>query len=85
MNKTLLAIATAALLSVAAIGAIIPSAFADGAIAPDGSNWGSATQDFAPLGEHASSFDEPRLGLGNLAQLFGSWCGLLAFLGFPCS
>ncbi|HEV8386623.1 MAG TPA: hypothetical protein VGQ03_03275 [Nitrososphaera sp.] len=51
----------------------------------DGANWGEATADFAPLGEHSSSQDEPRAGLGNLAQLLGSWCGLLEFLGFPCS
>ena len=68
-----------------ALAASLPSALADGAIAPDGSNWGSATADFAPLGEHSSSQSEPRLGLGNLAQLFGSWCGLLDFLGFPCA
>ena len=68
-----------------ALVSVLPSAFAAGAIAPDGSNWGSATKDFAPLGEHASSQSEPRSGLGNLAQFFGSWCGLLNFLGFPCS
>jgi hypothetical protein len=67
-----------------ALAAALPSAFADGAIASDGANWGSATADFAPLGEHSSSQDEPRSGLGNLAQFFGSWCGLLDFLGFPC-
>ena len=68
------------------------SAFAAGAIAPDGSNWGSATSDFAPLGEHASSFggtgfdpDQGREGLGNLAQLLGSWCAVLGFIGFPCT
>lgn len=54
-------------------------------IAPDGQNWGEATKDFVPLGEHSSSQDEPRLGLGSLAQIFGSWCGLLEFLGFPCT
>jgi hypothetical protein len=67
-----------------ALAAALPSAFAAGAIAPDGSNWGDATADFAPLGDHASSFGGDRSGLGNLAQAFGSWCGLLAFLGFSC-
>lgn len=57
-----------------------------GPIAPDGSNWGSATSQFTPLGEHSSSQESPRSGLGNLAQLFGSWCGLLDFLNiFECS
>ena len=54
-------------------------------IAPDGQSWGEATKNFVPLGEHAASQDEPRLGLGNLAQIFGSWCSLLEFLGFPCT
>lgn len=68
-----------------ALAAALPSAFADGSIAPDGSEWGDATADFAPLGEHASRFaGDQRSGLGNLAQAFGSWCGLLDFLGFPC-
>lgn len=78
-------LASGVVAAVFALAAALPSAYADGAIASDGSNWGSATADFAPLGEHSSSQDEPRLGLGNLAQLFGSWCGLLAFLGFPCA
>lgn len=78
-------LATGIMAAAFALVAALPSAFADGAIAPDGSNWGDATADFAPLGEHSSSQDEPRLGLGNLAQLFGSWCGLLEFLGFPCA
>lgn len=69
-----------------ALVAALPSAFADGATAPDGSNWGAATADFAPLCEHASSFaGDDRSSLGNLAQFFGSWCGLLDFLGFPCA
>lgn len=83
--KSYLYLGMAALAAAVLVGAITQNAFADGAIAPDGSNWGSATKDFAPLGEHASSFDEPRAGLGNLAKLFGSWCGLLGFLGFPCA
>ena len=93
MNKTYLAIATAFAAAVLA-GASTQNSYAlvtphpdddTGPIAPDGSNWGAATADFAPLGDHSSSQDSPRSGLGNLAQLFGSWCGLLAFLGFPCS
>ena len=83
--KSYLYFGMAAFAAAVLVGAVTQNAFADGAIAPDGSNWGSATQDFAPLGEHSSSFDEPRTGLGNLAKLFGSWCGLLEFLGFPCA
>jgi hypothetical protein len=37
--------------------------------------WGSSSAAFAQsapgaLGEHAASFDEPRLGIGNVAELF---------------
>ena len=42
----------------------------------DGSNcWGVVSSQAATtqggLGSHASSFDEPRLGIGNVAKLFG--------------
>lgn len=83
--KPFLYVGIAAFAGALLMGAMTQNAFADGAIAPDGSNWGAATADFAPLGEHSSSQTEPRFGLGNLAQIFGSWCGLLAFLGFPCA
>lgn len=54
--------------------------------------WGAATQDFAQsapgaLGEHASSFDSPRLGIGNVAFLFTGTHqpgDLAAALGFSC-
>ena len=46
------------------------------AVAADGSNcWGvvsaQAARSDGGLGAHSSSFDEPRLGLGNVARLFG--------------
>ncbi|MCI0561415.1 MAG: hypothetical protein MN733_23255 [Nitrososphaera sp.] len=93
MNRFLTAIA-AAFAAAVLVGVASPNAFAlvtphpdddTGPIAPDGSEWGAATKDFAPLGDHSSSQDSPRSGLGNLAQSFGSWCGLLDFLGSPCS
>jgi hypothetical protein len=54
--------------------------------------WGQASTDFAQsapgaMGEHASSFDTPRLGIGNVAALFtgthqpGNLAGVL---GFDC-
>lgn len=54
--------------------------------------WGQASTDFAQsapgaMGEHASSFDTPRLGIGNVANLFtgthqpGDLAGVL---GFSC-
>ena len=46
----------------------------------EGSCWGDATANAVPLGEHSSSFDEPRSGLGNLKNTFGDWAGLLGFL-----
>jgi hypothetical protein len=54
--------------------------------------WGAATRDFAQsapgaLGEHASSFDSPRLGIGNVAYLFTGTHqpgDLAAALGFSC-
>ena len=46
------------------------------AVAAHGSNcWGvvssQAARSDGGLGAHSSSFDEPRLGLGNVARLFG--------------
>jgi hypothetical protein len=31
-------------------------------------NWGELTREAAPLGEHSSSFDTPRLGLANVVN-----------------
>lgn len=50
-------------------------ALASPAVAADGSNcWGvvssQAARSDGGLGAHASSFDEPRLGIGNVARLF---------------
>ena len=64
---------------------IAPSAFAE-QLGSNGVNWGTATAFFAQIepgtqGEHASNFDIPREGLGNLKQAFGGdWCALLDFL-----
>ena len=54
--------------------------------------WGAASADFArsapgALGQHASSFDSPRLGIGNVALLFTGTHqpgDLAAALGFSC-
>lgn len=54
--------------------------------------WGAATADFAQsapgaLGEHSSSFPTPRLGIGNVAELFTGTHqpgDLAAALGFSC-
>ena len=54
--------------------------------------WGAASADFAQsapgaLGEHASSFDSPRLGIGNVAYLFTGTHqpgDLAGALGFTC-
>lgn len=54
--------------------------------------WGAASADFAQsapgaLGEHASSFETPRLGIGNVAELFTGTHqpgDLAAVLGFSC-
>ncbi len=88
--KPALYVGLAAAVAIAVSAVTTSNAFAQ--IAPDGSNWGEATKNFAPLGEHASSFggtgfdpDQGREGLGNLAQSFGSWCGLLEFVGSPCA
>ena len=54
--------------------------------------WGAAASDLAQsstgaMGQHASSFDSPRLGIGNVAYLFTGTHqpGILAgALGFDC-
>lgn len=66
-------IAVAGVLAAAATMAMSGSAQAAG---NDGTNcWGvvssQAARSSGGLGEHASSFDEPRLGIGNVARLFG--------------
>ena len=77
-------IVAVAVFSIAA-APIAPSAFAE-QLGSNGVNWGTATAFFAQIepgtqGEHSSSFDTPREGLGNLKQAFGGdWCALLDFL-----
>jgi hypothetical protein len=54
--------------------------------------WGAAARDLAQsdvgaMGDHASSFDSPRLGIGNVAYLFTGTHqpgDLAAALGFEC-
>ena len=54
--------------------------------------WGAAAADLArsssgAMGDHASSFDSPRLGIGNVANLFTGTHQpgeLAAALGFSC-
>lgn len=80
MTKTKLVLASILAVAVFSIAAapLTQDAFAAGS---NGDQWGQATKDFAPLGEHSSSFDTPRTGLGNLKNMFGNdWCGLLGFL-----
>jgi hypothetical protein len=65
-------IAFAGALALSAVVALPAAAQAS----PDGTNcWGvvssQAARSSGGLGEHASSFDEPRLGIGNVARLFG--------------
>ena len=80
-SKRITTIAVTALASVMAMSAIATVAIAPAsAEGSQGSCWGEATADFTPLGEHSSSFDEPRTGLGNLKNLLGDWAGLLGFL-----
>lgn len=65
--------------SIAIAGVLAASAtiaMSGSAQAATGSNcWGvvsaQAAQSSGGLGEHASSFDSPRLGIGNVARLFG--------------
>lgn len=55
--------------------------------------WGAAAADLAQsspgaMGQHASSFDSPRLGIGNVAELFTGTHqpgDLAAALGFTCN
>ena len=67
---------TRALALAGAVGIVASVALAAPAVAADGSNcWGvvssQAARSDGGLGAHSSSFDEPRLGLGNVARLFG--------------
>ena len=67
---------TRALAFAGAVGIIAALATATPASAAEGSNcWGVVTAQTAKsdggMGSHSSSFDEPRLGLGNVARLFG--------------
>jgi hypothetical protein len=60
---------------VGAVGIAASIALATPAVAAEGSNcWGvvsaQAARSDGGLGAHSSSFDEPRLGLGNVARLF---------------
>lgn len=79
------------LLAVLAIGAAFP-AQAMAATPDNPSCWGAASADFAQsapgaLGEHSSSFGTPRLGIGNVANLFTGTHqpgNLAAALGFAC-
>jgi hypothetical protein len=57
------------------VGIVASLALATPAVAAEGSNcWGvvsaQAARSDGGLGAHSSSFDEPRLGLGNVARLF---------------
>jgi hypothetical protein len=83
MTKTKLVMVSILAVAVFSIAAapLTQDAFAAGS---NGGAWGQATKSFTPLGEHSSSFDSPRTGLGNLKNSFGNndWCDLLAFLGF---
>jgi len=76
------------------IGAIVvAAAFPASAMAAQPNNpscWGAASADLAQsgaMGQHASSFDEPRLGIGNVASIFTGTHqpgDLAAALGFTC-
>ena len=75
------------------IGLAATPAVALGAQPTNAHCWGTASSDFArsapgALGQHASSFDSPRLGIGNVAFAFTGTHqpGLLAgALGGTCS
>ena len=78
-------------LSALVIGAAFPAQML--AAAPDhASCWGAASADLAQsatgaMGDHASSFDSPRLGIGNVAELFTGTHqpgDLAEALGFSC-
>ena len=79
------------LIAVLAIAAAFPAGVS--AAAPNNpSCWGAAAADLAQsgrgaMGQHASSFDEPRLGIGNVALFFTGTHqpgDLAAALGFAC-
>ena len=74
-------------------GSLAFPALALAATPSDANCWGAGSADFAQsapgaLGEHASSFESPRLGIGNVAYLFtgthqpGELAGAL---GFTCN
>ena len=82
-------------LVVVAILAIGTAAFPGAVLAGQPNNpscWGAAASDLArsstgAMGDHASSFDSPRLGIGNVAFMFTGTRqpgDLAAFLGFNC-
>lgn len=80
-RKKITTIAVAALATVLALSAFVAVAISPAsAQGSKGSCWGEATADAVPLGEHSSSFEEPRAGLGNLKNALGDWSGLLGFL-----
>ena len=73
----------------------VAAAFPAGVMAVSPNNpscWGAASADLAQsgrgaMGQHASSFDEPRLGIGNVALFFTDTHqpgDLAAALGFAC-
>lgn len=75
------------------VAIVAAAAFPAGAMAASPNNpscWGAASADLAQsgaMGQHASSFDEPRLGIGNVASLFTGTHqpgDLAAALGFDC-
>jgi hypothetical protein len=80
------------IVAVLALGAALLPAAALAATPNNPACWGAATRDLAQqyagaMGEHASSFDSPRLGIGNVAQLFTGTHqpgDLAAALGFSC-
>lgn len=75
------------------VAIVVAVAFPAGVLAASPNNpscWGAASADLAQsgaMGQHASSFDEPRLGIGNVASLFTGTHqpgDLAAALGFAC-
>lgn len=77
------------------VAIVVAAAFPAGVLAASPNNpncWGAAAADLAQsghgaMGQHASSFDEPRLGIGNVALLFTNTHqpgDLAAALGFDC-
>ncbi len=80
------------LAAVLAIGSAAVPAVALAGQPTNPSCWGAAASDLAQsstgaMGQHASSFDSPRLGIGNVAELFTGTHqpgDLAAALGFDC-